>query len=80
MANFVDEKLYKRIKSLSRDELEQYIQMTINMGFEAAVDAIDFDELRGNIGDIHGVDDEMLDEIMTVIQSYCDAVFYGHEE
>ena len=80
MANFVDEKLYKTIKGMSRDELEQYIQMTLNMGFEAAVDAIDFDELRGNIGDIQGVDDEMLNEIMTVIQSYCDAVFYGHEE
>ena len=80
MANFVDKKLYETIKGMSRDDLEQYIQMTLNMGFEAAVDAIDFDELRGNIGDIQGVDDVLLDEIMTVIQSYCDAVFYGHKE
>ena len=80
MANFVDEKLYETIKGMSRDELEQYIQMTLNMGFEAAVDTIDFDELRGNIGEIQGVDDELLDEIMTVIQSYCDGVFYEHEE
>jgi len=65
----LDRNLYKTIKKMNRDELERTLQSVYHSGFEEGQGkAIDMDELRQALGQINGIGEKRLDEIMRVIE------------
>ena len=62
----IDRALYKRIKGMNREEMSGFIQEIYSYGVRDSV--IDLDELRERIGQIKGIGDSRLDEIMKVIE------------
>jgi hypothetical protein len=66
--------VYKKIKQMDNVQLYGFIQGFYNEGRENMYNeirgAIDFDELRSQIGSIRGIGAARLDEIMSVVETY----------
>lgn len=63
--------LYKEIKNMNREQMQNVITNIYKQGAESAeVASIDLDELRKAIGSINGIGEKRLDEIMTVIERF----------
>lgn len=66
----VNRSLYKRIKSMNRAEMENFVRNVFNQGYERAEEethSIDYDSLRADLSQIKGIGESRLNEIMTVI-------------
>lgn len=69
----VNRSLYKRIKSMNRAEMENFVRNVFNQGYERAEEethSIDYDSLRADLSKIKGIGESRLNEIMTVIDKH----------
>ena len=67
----LDRATYKRIKSMTREEMQNFLTNYYNNGMEdAEAPTLDLGELRKEIGGIKGVGEKRLDEIMMVIEKH----------
>ena len=69
----VNRSLYKRIKSMNRAEMENFVRNVFNQGYERAEEethSIDYDSLRADLSKIKGIGENRLNEIMTVIDKH----------
>ena len=64
--------LYRRIKSMNRDEMERTVNNIYEMGakdaLENAVIDLDMDKLRTELGTVSGIGEKRLEQIMEIIQ------------
>lgn len=64
---------YKRLKSFNRAQMQEFISEVYKGAEENAasvVDDVDFEELRSRIGEVKGVGEARLNDIMDVIKEY----------
>lgn len=69
----VNRSLYKRIKSMNRAKMENFVRNVFNQGYEKAEEethSIDYDSLRADLIRIKGIGESRLEEIMTVIDKH----------
>ena len=69
----VNRSLYKRIKSMNRAEMENFVRNVFNQGYERAEEethCIDYDSLKADLSKIKGIGESRLLEIMTVIDKH----------
>lgn len=68
---FLTRETYKRIKAFNRAEMQGFLA-DIHNAFQkdSLIENIDFDELRSRIGQIKGIGDARLNDIMDVIVDY----------
>lgn len=69
----VNRSLYKRIKSMNRAEMENFVRNVFNQGCEKAEEethSIDYDSLRADLSRIKGIGESRLEEIMTFIDKH----------
>ena len=69
----VNRSLYKRIKSMNRAEMENFVRNVFNQGYEKAEEethSIDHDSLSADLSRIKGIGESRLEEIMTVIDKH----------
>jgi hypothetical protein len=69
----VNRSLYKRIKSMNRAEMENFVRNVFNQGYERSEEethSIDYDSLRADLSKIKGIGESRLNEIMTVIDKH----------
>lgn len=69
----VNRSLYKRIKSMNRAKMENFVRNVFNQGYEKAKEemhSIDYDSLRADLSRIKGIGESRLEEIMTVIDKH----------
>ena len=65
----LDRATYKKIKGLTREEMQNFLTNYYNNVMEdAETPMLDLGELRTEIGSIKGVGEKRLDEIMAVIE------------
>ena len=63
--------LYKEIKNMNREQMQNVITNIYKQGAESAeVASVYLDEFRKAIGSINGIGEKRLDEIMTVIERF----------
>ena len=64
---------YKRLKSFNRAQMQEFISEVYRGAEEngaSVVDDVDFEELRSRIGEVKGVGEARLNDIMDVIKEY----------
>ena len=67
----LDRDTYKKVKSMNRERMEQFLADIYDMGKNSNHEAIvDFDELRKRISDIKGIGEKRADIIMNVVETY----------
>ena len=67
----LDRATYKKIKSMTREEMQNFLTNYYNNVMENAESStLDLGELRKEIGSIKGVGEKRLDEIMAVIEKH----------
>lgn len=67
----LDRDSYKKVKSMNRERMEQFLADVYEMGRASAPDcAMDYGELRMVLSQIKGIGDKRLDVIMRTIESY----------
>lgn len=67
----LDRETYRAVKKMDRVQMEQMLTNVYVSGKNDAESAcIDFDELRTAIGQIKGIGESRLNEIMDVLQSF----------
>ena len=69
----VNRSLYKRIKSMNRAKMENFVRNVFNQSYEKAEEethSIDYDSLRADLSRIKGIGESRLEEIMTVIDKH----------
>lgn len=67
----IDRETYRSIKKMSRDELQVFlIRYANNLLEEIDEKEIDLSALRSEIGQIKGIGEKRLDEIMAVAEKY----------
>ena len=67
----LDRATYKKIKSMTREEMQNFLTNYYNNVMEnAEASTLDLGELRKEIGSIKGVGEKRLDEIMAVIERH----------
>ena len=69
----VNRSLYKRIKSMNRAKMENFVRNVFNQGYEKAEEethSIDYASLRADLSRIKGIGESRLEEIMTVIDKH----------
>lgn len=67
----IDRETYRSIKKMSRDELQVFlIRYANNLLEEIDEKEIDLSALRSEIGQIKGIGEKRLDEIMAVVEKY----------
>lgn len=69
----VNRSLYKRIKSMNRAEMENFVRNVFNQSYEKSEEethSIDYDSLRADLSRIKGIGESRLEEIMTVIDKH----------
>ena len=63
--------LYKELKAMNREQMQNVLTDIYRQGAESVETAsVDLDELRKAIGNINGIGDKRLDEIMRVIDDF----------
>ena len=64
--------LYRKIKSMNRDEMERTVNNIYEMGakdaLENAVIDLEIDKLRTELGTVSGIGEKRLEQIMEIIQ------------
>lgn len=67
----LDRATYKKIKSMTREEMQNFLTNYYNNVMEdAETPMLDLGELRTELGSIKGVGEKRLDEIMAVIERH----------
>ncbi len=67
----LDRATYKKIKSMTREEMQNFLTNYYNSVMEDAnAPTLDLGELRNEIGGIKGVGEKRLDEIIAVIEKH----------
>ena len=62
---------YKQIKGFNREQMQRFVgQIYKNAEESPNGTSLDLDELRGRIGEIKGIGESRLNEIMAVIKEY----------
>lgn len=62
---------YKQIKGFNREQMQRFVwQIYKNAEESSNGTSLDLDELRGRIGEIKGIGESRLNEIMEVIKEY----------
>ena len=61
-----DRELYRRIKGMSKDEMTNFHQRIYTMGAED--NCVDLELLRERIGQVKGIGEARLNEIMKIIE------------
>ena len=71
MAELLDRDLYRKIKRMDRKDMEAVLQEFYNMGKES-VEAVNLDisALKKEIGQIKGIGESRLNEIVDVIEKH----------
>ena len=65
---------YKQIKGFNREQMQRFVgQIYKNAEESPNGTSLDLDELRGRIGEIKGIGESRLNEIMEVIKEYVDS-------
>lgn len=68
----LDRTLYKKVKGMNRAEMEQTFKNLFTLGYEKALNEgaveLDTDKLRSELGQIKGIGENRLNEIMAVIE------------
>lgn len=68
----LDRTLYKKVKGMNRTEMEQTFKNLFTLGYEKALNEgaveLDTDKLRSELGQIKGIGENRLNEIMAVIE------------
>ena len=62
----LDRDLFRRIKGMSKDEMTNFLQRIYSMGAED--NGIDLELLRERIGQVKGIGEARLNEIMKIIE------------
>ena len=62
----LDRELYRRIKGMDKNEMSDFLERTYAMGAEDNV--IDLELLRERIGQVKGIGEARLNEIMKIIE------------
>lgn len=63
--------LYKELKAMNREQMQNVLTDIYRQGAESVETAsVDLDELRKEIGNINGIGEKRLDEIMRVINEF----------
>ncbi|MBR1751212.1 MAG: hypothetical protein IJ740_10105 [Ruminococcus sp.] len=63
--------LYKELKAMNREQMQTVLTDIYKQGAESVKTAsVDLDELRKAIGNINGIGEKRLDEIMRVIDEF----------
>jgi hypothetical protein rflaF_20646 len=71
----IDRALYKKIKSMDRETMNNFVQNVYQQGYQAAEShSIGHDKLRANLSRIKGIGESRLNEIMTVIDKHIELV------
>lgn len=69
----LDRELYRRIKSMNRDDMENTLRRMYQMGYDAALASgtvdLDMEKLRADISQIKGIGQSRLEEIIAVIEN-----------
>ncbi|MDD6827888.1 MAG: hypothetical protein PUE12_17600 [Oscillospiraceae bacterium] len=69
----LDRALYKKVKGMDRATMEQTFKNMYQIGYDAALKEgaveLNTDKLRAEIGQIKGIGENRLNEIMTVIEN-----------
>lgn len=70
----LDRAMYKQVKGMNREELEQTFRNMYNIGYDKAKEEsgreVDLDALRSDLKLIKGVGETRLNEIMAVIETH----------
>ncbi len=70
--NLLTRELYRKIKSMDKASMEQTLNNIYEMGAKDALDnaVIDLDigKIRSEIGDVNGIGEKRLEQIMEIIQ------------
>lgn len=66
----IDRALYKKIKSMDRETMNNFVQNVYQQGYKAA----DYDKLRADLSRIKGIGESRLNEIMSVIDKHIELV------
>ena len=67
----LDRATYKKIKSMSREEMLKFLtNYYYNVMEDAETSAVDLEALRAELSSIKGVGEKRLDEIMSVVGKY----------
>ena len=62
---------YKQIKGFNREQMQRFVRQIYKNAEESSNGtSLDLDELRGRIGEIKGIGESRLNEIMEVIKEY----------
>lgn len=61
----LDRALYKRIKSMNKDEMSKFIEKIYRMGVEDST--IDIEKVKSEISEIKGIGEARLNQIMEII-------------
>ena len=71
----IDRTLYKKIKSMDRETMNNFVQNVYQQGYKAAEShSIDYDKLRTDLSQIKGIGESRLNEIMSVIDKHIELV------
>ena len=67
----LDRATYKKIKGMTREEMQNFLTNYYNYVIEdAEAPTLDLGELRTELGSIKGVGEKRLDDIMSIIEKY----------
>lgn len=70
----IDRALYKKIKSMDRETMNNFVQNVYQQGYKAAEShSIDYDKLRADLSQIKGIGESRLNEIMSVVDKHIKA-------
>ena len=71
----IDRALYKKIKSMDREAMNNFVQNVYQQGYKAAEShSIDYDKLMVDLSQIKGIGESRLNEIMSVIDKHIELV------
>ena len=67
----LDRDTYKKVKSMNRERMEQFLADVYDMGKNSNQEAVvDFVELRKRISEIKGIGEKRVEIIMNVVETY----------
>ncbi len=71
----IDRALYKKIKSMDRETMNNFVQNVYQQVYKAAEShSINYDKLRADLSWIKGIRESRLNEIMSVIDKHIELV------
>lgn len=73
--SIIDRALYKKIKSMDRETMNNFVQNVYQQGYKASEShSIDYDKLRADLSQIKGIGESRLNVIMSVIDKHIELV------